>query len=604
MICKPIAAVFLLTLIIIPGSAAAQSVDLSRLVQHYHYARQSGATEQALEFARKALALGESEFGEHSPELIELIDNLAQLLLKNQAYAEAEQLLKRSLAIQQQMLGGEHPELVNTLHPLAEIAFRQDRYQEAEAYYRRIVAIDEQAFGEDHFNVAADLEPLMRLYRASGRKAQAELLAERVAEIYLQPSLTDIARQRSAQAPPGSSPSVIELGDGDRNFSVVRVFYGTNRARTGSLRAAQFYGGDRGELAFGHVDVSIPKIHQYGELESPYWTFFGAEGTPTEHILILSMTPLKPDAFFAALSERMDTAWSRDLFVFIHGYNVSFDKAARRVAQIAYDLNFGGTPVLYSWPSRDGTASYMADEASARISARRLRVFLEALVERSAANRIHLIAHSMGNRVLLDALEQIVLRRDQRQPLQLFDQIILAAPDVDIDLFTELVPDIEVTAKRVTLYASENDQALNLSTKLHGGVPRAGLAGPHIVTVAGVDTVDMSDVSTNFLGHSYYGDSEAVISDILTLFWRGMPPPDRCGMDPQSKQEQTYWFFQPASCTDKAYRNAVVLLNRFGPAAHEQVATRIQAFDKQGDAVARKEWMNILRKIEELLPER
>jgi esterase/lipase superfamily enzyme len=49
----------------------------------------------------------------------------------------------------------------------------------------------------------------------------------------------------------------------------------------------------------------------------------------------------------------------------VHGFNVSFENALRRTAQIAYDLDFDGAPFLFSWPSRDSLLSYASDWQSA-----------------------------------------------------------------------------------------------------------------------------------------------------------------------------------------------------------------------------------------------
>ena len=81
-------------------------------------------------------------------------------------------------------------------------------------------------------------------------------------------------------------------------------------------------------------------------------------------------------------------------------------------------------------------------------------------------------------------------------------------------------------AERVTLYASSNDEALRLSKKLHG-YPRAGEAGRDIVILPGMDTVDCTAVDTSLLGHSYYGDSGSVLSDIVEVLEDAKPADQR-----------------------------------------------------------------------------
>lgn len=85
--------------------------------------------------------------------------------------------------------------------------------------------------------------------------------------------------------------------------------------------------------------------------------------------------------------------------VFIHDFNVKFDAAVRRTAQIAYDLHFEGTPILYSWPSEGKLSSYWIDEDNARQSATRFHAFLPMVLTEVGARTVHVIAHSIGNRV-------------------------------------------------------------------------------------------------------------------------------------------------------------------------------------------------------------
>jgi esterase/lipase superfamily enzyme len=145
-----------------------------------------------------------------------------------------------------------------------------------------------------------------------------------------------------------------------------------------------------------------------------------------------------------------------------------------------------------------------------------LRAFLEDLSQRSRAKRIRIVAHSMGNRALCHALEQIALKG---QPAH-FQQVILMAPDVDRGVFTELAAAIRGAADKVTLYASSKDEAL-VASKAINGEPRAGDSFPQPATSSGIDTIDVSDVSTNFwndvIGHFYYGQNDSVVSDLFSL---------------------------------------------------------------------------------------
>ena len=113
------------------------------------------------------------------------------------------------------------------------------------------------------------------------------------------------------------------------------------------------------------------------------------------------------ESLTATVAGMRDRASCRDVLVFVPGYNVSFVNAVRRTAQLAYDLDFGGVPVLYSWPSAGSAAAYVADGAAADGTQRSIRAFLASLMESTDGGRVHVIAHSMGNRILTEALSRL-----------------------------------------------------------------------------------------------------------------------------------------------------------------------------------------------------
>lgn len=342
-------------------------------------------------------------------------------------------------------------------------------------------------------------------------------------------------------------------GDED-GFALVDLFYATDRARSGSAYPSEFYGHARGPLDYGRLQVSIPETHVPGAIEKPSVWRLEFSVNPARHIALRQVEPLEKSAFFNALSQTVTSRPRKEAFVFIHGYNVSFEAAAKRAAQLAHDMNHAGVPVLYSWPSRGSTVGYMADSAVVQLSARRLSGFLEDLVARSGATTIHIVAHSMGNRALTEALELMSLRRGQAgragDPPP-FDQIVFAAPDVDAGLFAEMLPGLRQMARRLTLYASENDWALVTSRKLHGDAPRAGQGGSDTLANPGIDSIDMSDLGEDMLAHGYFADDSSALADLMALFWRNLPPEQRCGLQQvEGRGPVATWRYVPGACPD------------------------------------------------------
>jgi pimeloyl-ACP methyl ester carboxylesterase len=286
------------------------------------------------------------------------------------------------------------------------------------------------------------------------------------------------------------------------------------------------------------------------------------------------------------------------VFIFVHGFNNTFEDAARRAAQLVYDLDFDGTPMLYSWPSLGSPTAYTADEASVGISGRKLAEFLDTVITESGAQRVHVLAHSMGSRALIEALQTYLAKRDPQSRHRIFGQIVFTAPDVDRDYFMDAVAALEAGADRITLYTSDSDYALRSSQLLHDA-PRAGTAGALIIRLPGLDTIDMSSVPADMLGHEYFAANSGAIFDLFRLLWRGDPPPQRCGMSDRGNGGRLIvWVFDAQTCAGLDMLEAGVLLKRFGNLARQRVVSDIASLSDR----AQKEQLSlVLRRLDGLL---
>ncbi|MEW4453109.1 alpha/beta hydrolase [Bremerella sp. JC817] len=303
------------------------------------------------------------------------------------------------------------------------------------------------------------------------------------------------------------------------------------------------YGKEQGDLQLGTCKVSIPKSHQAGKLESPsvlHWEF---EEKPEDHVMLVEVKSEEEQQFLDMLKQRVAESPNHDLLIFIHGYNVSFEDAARRTAQIAHDLEFQGAPVFFSWPSQGELLGYVVDRDNSFWTASHLREFLLKIHYHSGAQAVHLIAHSMGNRAFGAAVE--ALAQDLNQQEKMFNEVILAAPDVDARVFQEqIAPRLSSLAHHVTLYASQNDLALKASRAVNG-YPRAGDVGASILVLSGIDTIDVTQIDTSLMGHAYYGDNTTVISDIYALMQNHRFPKQREWLRDISSPGGMYWYFDP-----------------------------------------------------------
>ncbi|HEV2578820.1 MAG TPA: alpha/beta hydrolase [Acidobacteriaceae bacterium] len=333
-------------------------------------------------------------------------------------------------------------------------------------------------------------------------------------------------------APPEADEPPLELDE-----TIIPVFFGTDRQATETRQGDLKFSGERskrGEVTLGICSVSIPPMHRLGKLERPAWWKFWTSARRGEHVVLLSTTSLGAATFFKELKKAVHQP--KSAFVFIHGYNVAFDTAAMRTAQLALDLQFPGAPIMFSWPSKGGVANYPSDEGSNEWARPHLKQFLNQLRNRADADQIHLIAHSMGSRALLSVLQEL-----SGGPK--FEQLILAAPDVDAGIFRQLALQLPALSNRVTLYASSTDKALALSKRIHE-YARAGEAGENILVLKGLDTIDASTVDTDFLGHSTFAQERTLLTDIFNLITHGHEPASRFGLTRKPHNGGYYWSFR------------------------------------------------------------
>jgi esterase/lipase superfamily enzyme len=326
---------------------------------------------------------------------------------------------------------------------------------------------------------------------------------------------------------------------------VVEVFFGTDRVVEKRDGVSELTAESSRVLTYGVAEVSIPPKHEVGRVEAPAWWRFEVTADPQRHLVYRGASLMNEDAFFDEVRGVVEESGSKQAFVFIHGFNTSFEDAALRTAQIHHDLGFDGAPIFYSWPS-EGSASllaYVHDGNAADRTAPRLEQFLMLVAERTGADKIHLIAHSMGNRALVTALDEIAeeLAREERSAP--FNQIVLAAPDIDREVFLDIAAEIPPTGTRVTLYASTNDHALALSKEFNGA-PRAGDSTGGVVIVNGLNTVDASDVRTELfdIGHDYFSQDDSILQDIGEVMATNAEPAER-GLEERllPPRAEVYW---------------------------------------------------------------
>jgi len=324
-----------------------------------------------------------------------------------------------------------------------------------------------------------------------------------------------------------------------QEFMTIDVLYGTNRGTSGYKEPNKFYGKSlSNKLYYGLCKVSLPITHKVGEIERPDWFKFEFKEDPRKHVMIQTLQEMSQVSFNDYMKQSFTKMGKKDVLIFIHGFSNKFDEAVRKAGQIAYDLDFPGIAMTYSWPSQGAfsVSNYNKDEKYAAYSVKYLKAFLLNVIKNSKGHKINIIAHSMGNRVLVNAVADIQKSAKGR----IFNQIILAAPDVNANIFKkEILPKMQGKANKITLYASSGDNALKASRHLHQQ-SRLGESGEFLTVARGMDTIDSTGVDPSTMGHSYFSSTKTLLQDMKNLMLKNTPPSNR-NLKTVEEEQQSYW---------------------------------------------------------------
>lgn len=465
----------------------------------------AGRSGRAIEAADRAVDLAKLRFGAKSPELIDALRRRAALLLEERPSLAAADL-ERAKAIAEAVAG-----------------------PASQAY--------------------ADLD---------GRLRQAERRADALGQKN-NTAPPPVTPPPEGEPPDSARPDEVGPSGKAEAFDLVEVFYATQRKRTGQKAATQFYSGKRGALEFGRAVVSVPRARDVGSLPLPsIWTL-DVRPDPARHFILKDVDPYSGrNDFFVAVSERVAGTRKKEVFVFVHGFNTSFEGATLRTAQLAADLRIDGAPILWSWPSAGRLLAYFEDEkqAESRREAEALEAFLRDVVARTGAERVHLIAHSMGNRPLMAALARIGNPPEGARPM--FREIVFAAPDVGVREFDDVWPKFNRLGARFTLYASSRDKALALSQRING-MQRIGDAKP-IVLKAGLQSIDTTAASGGLLGHDDFAGT--ALDDFRAVIWLSLAPGRRCVLS--SGDDAASWWRFGGACPPTEFRDAALAIRAAG----------------------------------------
>ncbi|QCI98900.1 alpha/beta hydrolase [Agrobacterium larrymoorei] len=277
---------------------------------------------------------------------------------------------------------------------------------------------------------------------------------------------------------------------------------------------AILFGGERGTgLKVDAVTVSIPPDanRKAGQVQWPK----KLPADPLKDFTTISVAPVTSEAETRSWI-RQHSPKDRRVLVFVHGFNNRYEESVYRFAQIVHDSGTDVVPVVFTWPSRASIFDYNYDKESTNYSRDALEEMLTRLAKDSSVSDITVMAHSMGTWLAVEALRQMAIRN--KRVLPKINNVILAAPDLDVDVFGRQYASLGKDKPKFTLFVSQDDRALSLSRRISGNVDRLGQIDPSAepyrseLEKAGITVLDLTKLqSGDRLNHGKFAESPEVV---------------------------------------------------------------------------------------------
>ncbi len=247
------------------------------------------------------------------------------------------------------------------------------------------------------------------------------------------------------------------------------------------------------------------------------------------------------EAFAEAIDARMTASGRRDVTVFVHGYKISFDTPLLAAAELSHYLGHRGVVIAYAWPSQETVWGYASDIESAVNSARNLRLLLQSIARQTGVERLNIVAHSAGSRLVTRALADIALADGSGSDgvATRIHNVILAGSDLDRDILAGYFLDgLLQVADSLTIYASRDDGALEASETVFQRRRVGQTIGEEaidernaawLLEQSALHIIDVSDTPgwDAGRGHRYLRTAPWVRADILTTLLQDLSPAER-----------------------------------------------------------------------------
>ena len=271
------------------------------------------------------------------------------------------------------------------------------------------------------------------------------------------------------------------------------VLVATTRKAVDDARQPPWFGTERWTLSVARARLTPPDSGRFS-LASVGLSDWGLDGV---------------DLMGQSASALAQAASGRDVLIYVHGFNQTFETAVLDAARLADGIRFRGETVAFAWPSRAKLFDYGYDRDSAMWSRDALHAVLDALLASPTTGRVNVVAHSVGSMLTMEALRALHAERGALAADRI-GALVFAAPDIDMDVFTSSVEHIGPLARKITVITAANDRALALSGWMAGGVSRAGAADTAKLKLFGVHVVDASEEGWGIINHDLFLSNDQI----------------------------------------------------------------------------------------------
>ena len=329
--------------------------------------------------------------------------------------------------------------------------------------------------------------------------------------------LRGLAALALAPALGGCVSDGITMVNGHANNAVSYVLGPGGDPARGQLFIASMRRGEDGADSEGHPgfsleSISVPANHRVGAIERA--SFGGPDSK--RHFALLSHRSMEEGEFLSEIAAHVSgrVGVSSDILLYVHGFNTSLDEARFRIAQIVVDGRFTGVPALFAWNSKGELFAYESDKESATVARDALEKLIVDLSHTPGVGRVHILAHSMGSWLTMEALRSISISGHPNLDGKL-GEVMLAAPDIDLNVFERQIARLD--PRHVSIFVANNDRALSLSSRIAGDRRRLGAMDPTNpkdkaeLDRLGVTVHDISSFSTDFVGHGAFAEAPDVV---------------------------------------------------------------------------------------------